>query len=73
MFKGLTDGIPFFKYKDNVFISNFVPLLIPLKVHKGEFIYKKGEHPILSKNCLFIKNLFFNFFFLKYILSCLEE
>lgn len=35
----------FFKNKDYVFLANFVPLLYPLKLKKGEYAYKIGEYP----------------------------
>lgn len=46
MHRGVIHKLTFFKNKDNVFIANIVPLLEPLKVSKGEIIYRTGEYPI---------------------------
>ncbi len=46
MHRGVIHKLSFFKNKDNVFIANIVPLLEPLKVGKGEIIYRTGEYPI---------------------------
>lgn len=39
--------IPFFSKKDKVFLANFIPLLTPLNVLIGEYVYKKNEYPSL--------------------------
>jgi hypothetical protein len=46
MHRGVIHKLSFFKNKDSVFIANIVPLLEPLKVSKGEIIYRTGEYPI---------------------------
>ena len=48
MYKGLISKLQFFKNRDKVFIANTVPLLEPMKISKGEFIYRVGEYPNLS-------------------------
>lgn len=46
MHRGVITKLKFFKNKDRVFIATMVPLLQPLKVTKGEIIYRTGEYPI---------------------------
>lgn len=46
MHRGVIHKLSFFKNKDNVFIANIVPLLEPMKVSKGETIYRTAEYPI---------------------------
>ncbi len=46
MHRGVINKLKFFKNKDRVFIATMVPLLQPLKVAKGEIIYRTGEYPI---------------------------
>ena len=45
MFKGVRYKMPFFRNKDKVFIASFVPLLNPMKVNPGEYIYLKHQYP----------------------------
>lgn len=45
MHNGIVTKIRFFDDKDNHFIGSVVPMLIPLKVHKYELIFRKGNHP----------------------------
>ena len=35
----------FFRNRDEVFGASVIPLLEPMMVSKGEFIYKIGDHP----------------------------
>lgn len=46
MHRGLINKLNFFKDKDRVFTATMVPLLQPLKVHKGEIVYRTGEYPV---------------------------
>jgi hyperpolarization activated cyclic nucleotide-gated potassium channel 1 len=48
MYAGLKERVPFFKNKDPVFISTFIPKLKPFKLQLGEFVYQKGEYPNLG-------------------------
>lgn len=45
MYNGLRSSVSFFRNKDSVFISSFIPKLQPLKVLIAEFVYHKGEYP----------------------------
>ena len=48
MYKGLINQVPFFENKDKLLIANLVPLLLPLKINAGEYVYQKEEFPNYS-------------------------
>ena len=37
--------LPFFQNRETAFCASLVPLLQPLKIKDGEYIYMKGDHP----------------------------
>lgn len=45
MFKGAITVVPFFRNKDSVFLANLLPMLKPLKLSKGEYVYRKEQFP----------------------------
>jgi signal-transduction protein with cAMP-binding, CBS, and nucleotidyltransferase domain len=45
MYGGIMSELTFFNGKDPTFIGLIVPLLSPLYVKSGEFVFKKGNHP----------------------------
>jgi len=63
MFKDIHKNIKFFSNKDQVFFAYFATNLQPLLVKKGEFIYKKGEHP--HSSIKFIKSSYLNHIFIQ--------
>jgi hyperpolarization activated cyclic nucleotide-gated potassium channel 1 len=44
MHHGAAQKIPFFKGRDNVFVSTIIPFLQHLYVNKEELIYEEGEY-----------------------------
>ncbi|KAL4456621.1 hypothetical protein ABPG74_000728 [Tetrahymena malaccensis] len=47
MFKGMITEVPFLKNKDSFFLANLLPMLQPLKLCKGDYVYKKDSYPNL--------------------------
>ncbi|KAL4505482.1 hypothetical protein ABPG72_002544 [Tetrahymena utriculariae] len=47
MFKGMITEVPFLKNKDSFFLANLLPMLQPLKLSKGDYVYKKDSYPNL--------------------------
>lgn len=41
MFKGTITAVQFLKNKDSVFLANLLPMLKPLKLNKGDLVYRK--------------------------------
>ena len=67
MFRGVRHKMPFFRNKDKVFIASFVPMLNPMRVNAGEYIYLKHQYPNLGKykkSKYILKGNVYLFFFL---------
>lgn len=43
--EGVIQKIPFFRNKDQTFVAQIVPLLIPLKLSPSNYLYQRGDHP----------------------------
>ena len=43
--EGAISRLPFFQNRETAFSASLVPLLMPLKIKDGEYIYMKGDHP----------------------------